>query len=201
MTGKSGALLFTLLIALAPCAVLAQQTDEEKVGRSAAAQLLGAAKLVDSPAAQKYVNAVGYSVAQSSGANYKWHFGIVASDSINAFAMPGGYILLTSGLAKLLESEDDLAYVLAHEVAHVTRHHHYQVIQRQGLAEQASKNLQAVSKDDEMAKLSLASGQIYARGLDKTAEFESDRLGVEFMAKAGYDPAAALGVLDRLQQF
>ena len=52
-----------------------------------------------------------------------------------------------------------------------------------------------------MAKLSLASGQIYARGLDKTAEFESDRLGVEFMTKAGYDPAAALGVLDRLQQF
>ncbi len=192
-------------LVIAFCAVLASsgassQTDEERVGRSAAAQLLGAAKLADSSSVQTYVNAVGQSIAQYSGVSYKWHFGVVTSDSINAFAMPGGYILLTSGLIKLLQSEDDLAYVLAHEIAHVARRHHYQVIQRQRLAEQASKNLQDASREDEMAKLSLASGQIYARGLDKTAEYESDRLGAEFMTKAGYDPASALTVLEQLTQ-
>jgi predicted Zn-dependent protease len=201
MTGnllKYIAALGTLLLSFS---ANAQQADEERVGRSAAAQLLGAARLVDSSVVQTYVNTVGQSIAQYSGANYTWHFGVVASDSINAFAMPGGYILLTAGLVRLLQSEDDLAYVLAHEIAHVVRRHHYQVIQRQRLAEQASKNLQEVSKEDEMAKLSLASGQIYARGLDKTAEYESDRLGAEFMTKAGYDPANSLGVLEQLIHF
>lgn len=177
------------------------QSDEERVGRAGAALILGAAALSDSQSALTYVNTVGYSVAQFSGANYQWHFGVVKSEAINAFAMPGGYILLSAGLLKALESEDELAFVLAHEVAHVTRRHHYQVLQRQRMAEQASKGLQAVTQEGDTAKLALASGQIYARGLDKTAEFESDRLGAEYMTRAGYDPAAALNVLEKLQRF
>jgi len=199
MIGKSKLKFAALMLAVVSLGAGAQ-TDEERVGRSSAAQLLGAAKLVESAPVQTYVNAVGQSIAQFAGVNYKWHFGVVTSDSINAFAMPGGYVLVTSGLVKQLQSEDDLAYVLAHEIAHVTRRHHYQVIQRQRLAEQASKNLQEVSKEDEMVKLSLASGQIYARGLDKTAEYEADRLGAELMTRAGYDPVSTLSVLEQLVQ-
>jgi predicted Zn-dependent protease len=182
------------------CLTVAAQTDEEVVGKAAAAQVLGAAPLVVADAAQQYVNVLGQAMADISGAAYKWHFGVIKSDAINAFAMPGGYILLSSGLLKSLESEDELAFVLAHEVAHVVRRHHYQVVQRQRLADQAAKGLQAVTTSD-TAKLAQASGQIYARGLDKSAEFESDRMGVEYLTRAGYDPSAAINVLEKLQRF
>ena len=177
------------------------QTDEENVGRVSAAQVLGGAALVVGYQCQQYVNLVGNSVAKQAGSNYKWHFGVIKSDAINAFALPGGYILLSSGLLKNLESEDDLAFVLAHEVSHVVRKHHYQVVQRQRLADQASKELQSIDQDGEIKKLAQASGQIYARGLDKSAEFDADRMGVELMTRAGYDPAAALNVLEKLQRF
>lgn len=177
------------------------QTDEEKIGKAAAAQLLGAAPLMPSEAVQQYVNVLGLALALNAGAQYKWHFGVVKSDAINAFAMPGGYVLLARGLLKSLDSEDELAFVVSHEIAHVARRHYYQVIQRQRLAEQAAKGLQAVSQDVDTARLAQTSGQIYARGLDKGAEFEADRLGVEIMTRAGYDPAAALNVLEKLQRF
>ena len=198
MSGKN-------ILALALCAAFSlaaqAQTDEEKVGKSASAQVLGAAPLIQNDASLKYVNMLGGSLSAYSGAVYKWHFGVIKSDAINAFAMPGGYILLSAGLLKSLESEDELAFVLAHEIAHVTRRHHYQVVQRQRLADQAAKGLEAVTQDGDTAKLAQASGQIYARGLDKSAEFESDRLGVEIMTKAGYDPVAAVNVLEKLQRF
>jgi len=201
MTGNTCLKCVLLSLALYLSMSAVAQTDEEKVGKTAAAQVLGAAPLVVSEVAQQYVNVLGQALAAHAGVNYKWHIGVIKSDAINAFAMPGGYILLSSGLLKSLESEDELAFVLAHELSHVARRHHYQVVQRQRLAEQAAKSLQAVALDGDIAKLAQASGQIYARGLDKTAEFESDRLGVEIMTRAGYDPAAAINVLEKLQRF
>ena len=183
------------------CLHASAQTDEEKVGKLAAAQVLGAAPLLAVDGAQQYVNLLGHALAAHSGVVYKWHFGVFKSEAINAFAMPGGYILLSSGLLKSLESEDELAFVLAHEVAHVARRHHYQVVQRQRLTDQAAKGLQAITQDSDASKLAQASGQIYARGLDKSAEFESDRIGVEIMTRAGYDPAASISVLEKLQRF
>ncbi len=199
MTGKS-LLRGLFALALVGAATAWAQTDEEKVGKAAAAQVLGAASLLTNDAVQQYANLLGMALAPYAGANYKWHFGVIKSDSINAFATPGGYVLLTAGLLKTLDNEDEMAFVVAHEIAHVARRHYYQVVQRQRLAEQATKGLQAVMQDSDAAKLAQASGQIYARGLDKTAEFEADRLGVEFMTRAGYDPAAAIGVLEKLQR-
>jgi predicted Zn-dependent protease len=201
MTGKN--CMRSMLAALALCLALdvAAQTDEEKVGKAAAAQVLGAAPLLASEATQQYVNVLGQALAAHAGVTYKWRIGVIKSDAINAFAMPGGYILLSSGLLKLLENEDELAFVLAHEISHVARRHHYQVVLRQRLADQAAKGLQEAIQDGNTAKLAQASGQIYARGLDKTAEFESDRMGAEIMTRAGYDPAAAINVLEKLQRF
>lgn len=200
MTGKYKLRWLVLGLSLiAASGVLRAQSDEERVGRAAASQVLGAAPLIRADAAHQYVGLVGLAVAAQSGANYKWRFGVFRSDAVNAFAMPGGYVLLSSGLLKMLDSEDELAFVLAHEVAHVQRRHHYQVVLRQRLAEQASKSLATVVQDGDTAKLAQASGQIYARGLDKSAEFEADRLGVELMTRSGYDPAAAISVLEKMQ--
>ena len=199
MTGKQIFGWVFMGVSLAFNHVAMSQTDEEKVGRAAASQILGAVPLIRSETAHQYVGLIGTALAANSGVNYKWRFGVFQSDAVNAFAMPGGYILLSSGLLKLLDSEDELAFVLAHEVAHVQRRHHYQVVLRQRLADQASKNLSSLVQDSDTAKLAQASGQIYARGLDKSAEFEADRLGVEIMTRSGYDPAAAIAVLEKMQ--
>ncbi len=199
MTGKHFFRWAFLGLSMVACSTVLGQTDEEKVGRAAASQVFGAAPLIRADAAQHYVGLVGMAVAANSGSNYKWRFAVFRSDAVNAFAMPGGFVLLSTGLLKLLDSEDELAFVLAHEVAHVQRRHHYQVVLRQRLTEQASKNLSSVLLDSDTAKLAQASGQIYARGLDKSAEFEADRLGVELMTRSGYDPAAAVAVLEKMQ--
>lgn len=199
--GKYSLFCFTCIWLVLAQDSLKAQSDEEKVGRAAAAQILGAAGLISKEAPQRYLNLLGQTLAAKADAVYKWRFGAIESNAINAFAMPGGYILVSTGLLKILENEDELAFVLAHEIAHVSRRHHYQIVLRQRLAEQASRDLQSAVQGDEVAKLASVSGQIYARGLDKDAEFEADRLGVEIMTRAGYDPVAALSVLERLLRF
>ena len=176
------------------------QSDEEEVGSVAAARIMGSAPLVDSPNAQRYVNLVGATVVRKADAPYKWRFGLIKTDSVNAFATPGGFVLVTAGLVRSLESEDELAFVLAHEIAHVLQRHHYRVIVKQRLAEKAMKSVQAASGSTQNAALSQASAQLFARGLDKSSEYEADRIGVELMTEAGYDPAAAISVLERLQK-
>ncbi len=201
MTGKT--MLFrTILLGLATLGVssagMAQQSDEERVGEVSAARILGQAPLVQSTELQRYVNTLGRALAKRSGSEYKWRFGVINTDSVNAFAAPGGFVFVTAGLIRSLESEDELAFVLAHEITHVVKRHHYKVVLRQRLAEKAAQGLQDAGALTD-ASLSEASAQIYARGLDKSSEYECDRVGAELMTQAGFDPAAAIGVLERLQ--
>jgi len=172
--------------------------SEDRIGRSAAAQILGAAPLHESTEAQRYLNLIGNAIARHAGSKYRWRFAVVDSTSVNAFAAPGGYVLVSSGLLKLLDSEHELAYVLAHEVAHVSRKHHHKVIKRQQLADIARRELQDGETDEDVLKVTQMSAQIYARGLDRNSEFEADRVGVEIMTRAGYDPAASVDVLAKL---
>ena len=178
-------------------AARAGETDEERVGNAAAAKIFGAAPLIPSTEAQRYINLVGGALAAQVGSNYVWRFGVIDSDQINAFALPGGVVLLTRGMARLLKSEEEMAFILSHEIGHVIRQHHYRVVQRQRLVGRANEALQSVTAEG-LTELAGASAQIYARGLDKSAEFEADRLGAQLMASSGYDPAAALGVLEAL---
>lgn len=166
----------------------------------AAARILGAAPLHDSRDAQQYVNSVGQAIATKSGATYRWRFGLLQTESINAFATPGGFVFVTSGLVRQMETEDELAFVMAHEIAHVVKRHHYRVVQRQRLTERAAKGLQSASGEAANTELSHASAQMYARGLDRSSEYEADRTAIELATLAGYDPAAALSVLERLQR-
>lgn len=199
MIGENIKRLMTLLTILLPLSATAQ-SDEENVGAVAAARILGSAPLVESQEAQRYLNLVGSVLAARSETGYKWRFGIIKTDSVNAFATPGGFVMVTAGLVKSLENEDEIAYVLAHEIAHVVKKHHYRVVLRQRLAEKAAENIQAAMGESANAALSQVSAEIYARGLDKSSEYEADRLGIELMTQAGFDPAAAVGVLERLQK-
>ena len=98
----------------------ADQQEEEQIGYATAATLLGAAKPINDPAVQEYVNKVGLWVAlQSDRPNLPWHFAVVDSNDIDAFAVPGGYVFITRGLLLHMRSEAELAGALGHEISHV----------------------------------------------------------------------------------
>ncbi|MEQ1591466.1 MAG: M48 family metalloprotease [Thiobacillaceae bacterium] len=175
--------------------------DEIHIGKQIAGNLLGAVPMVRDEALQRYVNLVGNWVAAQSGrTDIPWRFGVLDTEDINAFAAPGGYVFVTKGLYRQLANEAELAGVLGHEIAHITKKHHLKVLKKSSLisalGQAASK--QAKSSDQVVQNLIGNGAEIMARGLDKDAEFEADREGVVFAARAGYDPWGLPAVLQDL---
>ena len=174
------------------------------LGRDIAARLLGAAPLVPDERLQRYVNNVGRWLAlHTERPGLPWHFGVLDTDTVNAFATPGGNVFLTRGLYVRLRSEAELAGVLAHEISHVLRKHHLTAMQknaRTGLAADALALALADRGNSEARnKLISAGTELYARGLDKSDELEADRLGVVIAARAGYDAYGLPAVLQTLE--
>ena len=177
--------------------------EEIALGREVAGNLLGAAPLVKDEALQKYVNLVGRWVAShSERADLPWRFGVIESDDLNAFAAPGGYIMLTKGLYRKLTNEAQLAGVLGHEIGHVVKKHQLKVIQKQQLLNMGAGFLSdKYAKDNNLVSKAIGSGaEICARGLDKSAEYEADRLGLSYATRAGYEPFGLPDVLQTLGQ-
>ena len=174
--------------------------DEARSGEAIAATVFGAAPPWRNPAVQSYVNLVGRNLArQVERKDVQWRFAVLDTPSINAMAFPGGIVVLTRGLYTLLTSEDELAAVLAHEIAHVNRRHQWKVIQQQKLVALAGD---AVTRSDPGRSTKLVAdlgAKLIARGLDKSAEFEADRDGVVIAARAGYDSSALIAVMERLK--
>lgn len=176
------------------------EEEEIAIGRQIAGNLLGAAPLVRDDGLQRYVNRVGRWVAsQSERPDLSWHFGVIQSEDVNAFAAPGGYIFLTLGLYRILQNEADLAGVLGHEIGHVIRQHHLKVLQQSRLVEAGSQALARQAGGSSAVQKLIGSGaEIVARGLDKDAEFEADRIGVVLAVRAGYDAFGLPGVLQQI---
>ncbi len=182
------------------------EPEEIKIGGDLAGMLLGAAPLVNDPAKQQYVNRVGRWLAlHSARPGLPWKFCIIDSDDFNAFSTPGGYVLITRGLFNQMRNEAELAGVLAHEIAHVERKHHLVALQK-ALRNQSFSEMQryfTVSTGngfaDQFTDALLSAGKdLYAKGLDKDAEYEADRIGVVIAARSGYSPYGLAGVLQTL---
>ena len=175
--------------------------DEVRLGRRIAGNLLGAAPLVKDDKLQQYVNRVGRWVAlQSERPDLKWTFGVIQTNDINAFAAPGGYVFITRGLYAKLKDESELAGVLGHEIAHVQEKHHLKVVQKSQLLNLGTTIVKKSLARGESAVQHLIGGgaEILARGLDKDAEFEADRIGVVLAARAGYDVWGLPSVLQEI---
>ena len=137
-----------------------------------------------------------------------WHFVVLEHDSINAFAAPGGYVFVTSGALRNATSEDELAAVLAHEVAHVRRGHALGSIKKSRWANVAKDALSTTVQLDEAALGNLTQAfegamedmtdALIVKGYSRDTEFEADRVGLEIMQRAGYDPRAFVAYLRRL---
>ena len=190
------------------------QEEEIQLGEGLAAGMLGAAPLYKNDGVQRYVNRVGrWVAAHSERADLPWTFGVIEGDTINAFAMPGGTVIVSYGLLKRLQSESELAGVLGHEIAHVVQKHQLKAIQSgawgdlaKGIGSEIASQKIARSGGDAFglksqlanAGLDLAKNGFFLKPLDRSLEYEADRMGVVLAARAGYDPYGFVSVLQML---
>ncbi|HEX8964187.1 MAG TPA: M48 family metalloprotease [Rhodocyclaceae bacterium] len=180
------------------------EADEIAAGKEIAAQMLGKYKIVHDEALQRYLNGVGLWVAlQSDRPALPWRFAAVESNEINAFAVPGGAVLVTTGMLKLVANEAELACVFGHEVGHVVRKHHIALLQKDLLVQSGANLASSVQQGggaSAQAKQFLISqgSEIFSRSLDRGSERDADNDGVLLAARAGYDPGACLLFMKRM---
>lgn len=195
-----------------------EYTVEEEValGEGISAGFLGAIRLHPDERLQRYVNRVGrWLASQTERADLPWTFGVIDTEVVNAFAMPGGTVVVSHGLVKRLASEAELAGVLAHEIAHVLKKHQLSAIQSDAGWSAAADGAKAVAADQigrrggdvlglksklASAGVDLVKDGLFLRPLDRSMEYEADRLGVVVAARGGYDPYGFVAVLTMLAQ-
>jgi len=172
---------------------------EREIGFGIAATVIGRYGLVQDRELIHYVNLVGQAVAQQSirGSEVQFHFGVLDTDDVNAFAAPGGFILITRGALGLMESEADLAGVLAHEMGHVDQKHVLDEIRRSSVFKTAQDESDLSGPLlDQIAELG---GSLLFMGLSREDELEADSLGVLYAAATGYRPDGILHFLENLK--
>lgn len=181
------------------------EKDEIALGRELAGRTLGAAPLVKDARLQGYVNRVGRAIAaQSDRPDLPWRFGVMDDPSVNAFAAPGGVVLVTRGLYEILDNEAQLAAVLGHEVGHVMKRHHVDVVRKQAgtqaIAGAGQTYLQASGRDRTgiFDKVLGTGAELMTKQLDQGAEYEADNVGLQLAMKAGYSPGGMVDVLQKL---
>lgn len=184
--------------------------QERKLGESIMRQIRSDPAYLDDPEVADYLNNVGYRLVGSSpDPGGPFEFFCVLDNSVNAFALPGGFIGVHSGLLLTSQSESELASVLSHEIAHVTQHHIARLIagqQKAGLASMAALAvaiLAARSNSDisQAAIVGAQAGMIQSQlNFTREHEREADRIGLQILDKSGFDVHAMPVFFERLQK-
>jgi predicted Zn-dependent protease len=175
---------------------------EVRLGREAAAEVDRQAKFVDDPMITEYVNRVGQNIVLHSDSKVPFTIKVIDSDEVNAFALPGGFFYVNKGLILAADNEAELAGVMAHEIAHVAARH--------AVENQAKASLLEYAAIGASIFLGGIPGMIYQNtagiGLlgmfmkfSRSAEEEADKLGVQYMYAAGYDPSAMATMFEKLE--
>ena len=180
--------------------VLMSESEELALGRQHSKEVLKQYRVYDDPALQQYVQSVGDKVAKLSHRNNLFYrFTLLDSTQVNAFALPGGYIYITRGLLVYLNSEAELAAVLGHELGHVTARHSVRQHSMSTTTNLLGALIGAASGVQGVGQLTNMIGTGIVRGYGREHELEADGLGVEYLARAGYDPAAMEKVITTLK--
>ncbi|HZK19474.1 MAG TPA: M48 family metalloprotease [Treponemataceae bacterium] len=189
-------------------------SQEYYIGRAVAGSILGRYELVDSPMMESYLNKICMSLVINSPIPeiYNgYHVAIIDSENINAFATPGGHILVTSGLIRATANEEELAAVIAHEIAHIQCKHAIKAIKstRATSAITATASTVIAAGDNKNLK-NLVDGfgdtiddvisTMIDSGYSQSTEFEADETGMQLLYFAGYNPYAMRKMLVALEK-
>ena len=174
--------------------------QEAKMGRQYAKIIDESTKLLQDPLINDYVNRLGQKIVRNSDAKIPFRIRVIDSEEVNAFALPGGFMYVNTGLLLATQNEAELAGVMAHEIAHVAARHATRQMTRQKMFDFASIPLVFVGGGVGMV-LQTAVGAAKPLGFNKFSrsfEAEADYLGAQYLYKAGYDPAALISFFERI---
>ena len=184
-------------------AKMSGSTEKEvRLGRELAAEVDRQAKFVDDPLITEYVNRVGQNIVLHSDAKVPFTIKVIDSDEVNAFALPGGFFYVNKGLILAADNEAELAGVMAHEIAHVAARHAVENQTKGSLLEYAALagsifigGIPGMIYQNTAGIGLLGIFMKFSRG----AEEEADKLGVQYMYAAGYDPGAMATMFEKLE--
>jgi predicted Zn-dependent protease len=174
---------------------------EIALGKQMAEEVERQARIIEDPVIAEYVNRVGQNLVRNSDAKVPFTIKVLDSDEVNAFALPGGYFFVHSGLILKADSESELAGVMAHEIAHVAARHGTRQASRAGMVNYASIPLIFVGG---WAGYGIRQGASLALPLtflnfSRAFEREADYLGLQYLYKTGYDPTSFVDFFEKIQ--
>jgi predicted Zn-dependent protease len=177
--------------------------SEIALGKQAAQEVEKSSKLVDDPIVADYVNRVGQRLVRNSDCKVPFTIKVIDSDEINAFALPGGFFYVNSGLILAADEEAELAGVMGHEIAHVCARHGTRNATKEQIAEWASIPLIMLGPGGwagygiyEGLQMAIPIGFLK---FSRDAEREADYLGLQYMYKSGYDPNAFVSFFEKIE--
>ena len=210
--------LLCFLILAASCAkapitgrsqfLLITEAEETQLGTEGYAEILETSKLSDDVEAVERLRTIGRRIAEvTEEVDYEWEFNLIENDSIvNAFCLPGGKVAFYTGILELAETDDEVATVMAHEIAHATARHGGErmtqllMVQLGGIAlSEALKNNRAQTIELAQVAYGVGVSLAYVLPYSRKHENEADHIGLIYMAKARYDPRAAVGFWKKMR--
>lgn len=180
--------------------VLMSENQEIALGKQTHPQILEQYSIYQNPPLQALVDRLGKNLAATSHRDHlAFHFSLLDSPEVNAFALPGGYIYITRGIIAYMNSEEELAGVLGHEIGHVTARHGVRQHTAQTVTGLLGVLATVATGSREVSDASNILGNAFVRGYGRSHELEADRLGAEYLARTGYDPQLMLKVVGILK--
>lgn len=182
--------------------------DDVKLGTQAFAEAKAKEKISSDPEANARVQRVGARIARAVGSNLpgaQWEFVVFdAPDTINAYALPGGKVAVYTGLLKVATTDDELAFVMGHEIGHVTSRHGAERMTEGVLVAAGGVVLAEATQDRRNRDLLLAAygagGVLGTLAFSRSQESEADFVGLRYAARAGYDPRAAIAFWQKMAE-